>query len=203
MPFSTSQLERIKAELGYNVMQVGADPYIGVHQIFEVVIQTNIAAEITTTTVMSVAITVAASPTTNVLSLVSVTGFAAGARVFIDVDTRKENVTIQALAGNDITVQLVKAHDGEVPVSLEGPIPLALEKLCRILEVKNEMAQTFGYGALKAVDEIEFYNTAGDITLFGSLGQQLKYWRTELASILGVPSLWEQRAAAGSRIAVF
>lgn len=202
MPFSTSQLERIKAELGYNVMQVGADPYIGVHQIFEVVVNTNIAAEVTTT-VVSCAITVAASPATNVLSLVSAVGFAAGARVFIDVDSRKENVTIQALAGNDITVQLTKAHDGEVPVSLEGPIPLAIEKLCRILEVKDEMAQTFGYGALKAVDEVEFYNTGDSTTLFGSLGEQLKYWRAELASILGVPSLWAQRASAGSRIAVF
>ena len=46
MAFSTSELAEIKAELGLNLLDVGADAYIGVSQLFEQVVNENIAAEV-------------------------------------------------------------------------------------------------------------------------------------------------------------
>lgn len=189
MPFTQAEIWRIKAELGYNVLQTGADAYIAIHQIFETVINDNIEAEVSTTSSSSV--TAATSPTPATLTLADASGFSAGDRVFVDVDDRAENATIQSLSGSDITVLLTGAHTGTYPVSLEGPIPLAKEALRRLLKAKDELAATFGEGALKSVDEIEFYDSGS--TLFGTVGAAVTYWRDELAARLGVPNMWRRR----------
>ena len=71
-----------------------------------------------------------------------------------------------------------------------------------IRNVKAKMAQAFGAGSLKAVDEVQFYDTKGQ-TLFGVLGEQLKFWRDELASVLGIASMWRRNSGGGSRLAVY
>jgi hypothetical protein len=196
MPFTTAELWQIKAELGYNLLQTGAVAYIGVTQIFEQVINENIDAEIATTAVLSSPISEASSPTPQTLTLTSVTGFSAGAVVHLDVDERLERATIQSLTGSNIVVQLQKAHSGTIPVSLDGPIPLAKEILRKIRLTKDEMAETFGEGALKQVDEVKFYQQ-GDSSMFGLIGDQLRFWRNELASILGVTNMWELKPSTG------
>ena len=200
MAFSTSELQRIKAELGYNILQVGADPYIGVHQIFEVVIQTYIADAVETTSSTTVTAASAATPVT--LALASATGFATGQRVYVDVDDRVETATSQSLSGSNATVLLQKAHTGTYPVIVEGPIAIAREYLRNIAAVKSELSSTFGYGALKRVDEIEFHPNQ-NATLFDNLGSQVQYWRNELASLLGVPNMWKARRDSGSRLSVY
>jgi hypothetical protein len=196
MPFSTSQLARIKAELGYNLLSVGADVYVGVTQLFEQVVNGYIAAEIATTSATTVG--AQATPVPVALTLVSATGFAAGDIVIVDVDSRRERATVAALSGAAMTVQLTLAHSGTYPVSVVGPISLATEILTRIDAVKAKMAGTFGAGALKRVDEIEFYAVGKNgKTQFGSMGDELMYWRNELASILGVPNGWAGRQGGG------
>ncbi len=198
MPFTQHEIWRIKAELGYNLLSTGADVWVGVHQIFETVINDNIEAEVSTTS--STSVSSASDPTPVTLTLASASGFATNDRVFVDVDSRQENATIQSLSGSDITVQLTKTHSGTYPVALEGPIPLAREALRRILDSKAELAKTFGEGALKKVDEIEFYNSGS--SLFGTTADAVNYWRKELASRLGVPNYWDLKRSAGSRVTV-
>lgn len=189
MPFSTSELARIKAELGYNLLTVGADVYVGVVQLFEQVVNQYIAAEIASTSATSV--TAQTSPTPVALTLASATGFTAGDQVVVDVDSRRERATVASLTGSAITVQLSLAHSGTYPVTVIGPISLSREILGRIDAVKAKMATTFGAGALKRVDEIEFYAVGkSGKTQFGAMGDELAYWRNELASVLGVPNAW-------------
>ncbi len=49
MALLDSEIARIKAELGYNLLTTGAVPYIGVTQVFEQVIQQNVLAGAKTT----------------------------------------------------------------------------------------------------------------------------------------------------------
>lgn len=192
MAFSTSELARIKAELGYNLLLVGADVYVGVTQLFEQVVNGFISAEVATTSATTV--TASDSPTPVALTLASAVGFAAGDQVVVDVDSRRERATIAALSGSIATVQLSLAHSGTYPVSVVGPIVLAKEILGRIDAIKSRMATTYGQGALKRVDEIEFYAVGRNgKTQFGAMGDELMYWRNELASILGVPNGWASR----------
>lgn len=189
MPFSTSELARIKAELGYNLLLTGADVYVGVTSIFEQVVNGYISAEIATTSATSVA--AQTSPTPVALTLADATGFSAGDQVVVDVDSRRERATVASLSGSAATVQLMLPHSGTYPVTVIGPISLAREVLGRIDAVKTKMATTYGAGALKRVDEIEFYAVGKNgKTQFGAMGDELAYWRNELASVLGVPNAW-------------
>ena len=196
MPFSTSELTRIKHELGYNLLETGASAYVEITALFETVVQNFIAAEIVTTS--STSVSAASSPTPVALTLASATGFAAYQQVHVDVDGRTETATIQSLSGPVATLQLKLAHSGTYPVTVDGPIAIARECLRNIEAVKAEMRTSFGYGSLRKVDEIEFYQQANNKSHFGSLGEQLGYWRSELSSALGVPSMWARRSGSGA-----
>lgn len=196
MALSTSELQRIKAELGWNVLSTGAEPFIGVAMVFEQVIAVYMTAGAATTS--ATALVASATPAPAVLTLASATGFASGARVWIDVDDRQESATVQNLAGTAATVLLSKAHTGTYPVYVDGGEGIVRELLGRIKAVKDELAGTFGEGSLKKVDEVEFYQTG--MTAFGSTAKALMFWRDELASVLGDVSLnrWRRRSGGGS-----
>ena len=87
MALLDAEIARIKAELGYNILTTGAVPYIGITQVFEQVIQSNVLAGATTTSSTSVSAATSATPST--LTLADATGFVAGARAVIDVDDRQ------------------------------------------------------------------------------------------------------------------
>lgn len=196
MAFTTQELYRIKRETGFHVLTVGSLPYIGYASVFESVINDNLASEVSTTATLATAITAATSPAPQSLTLASATGFAAGQRAVVDVDARTEVATIQSLAGSVIVVQLQKAHSGTVPVSIEGPITMARECLRRIDQVREQMSGAYGEGAIKKVDEVEFYSQR-ERSMFGSLGDQLMYWRDELALMMGLPNGWRSRSGGG------
>ena len=200
MALSTAELTRIKAELGFNVLTVGAEPFIGVTQLFSQIIAVYMTAGAATTSATTVA--AASLPTPVAIALASAAGFASGDRIWIDVDDRQESATIQSLSGSSATVALVNAHTGTYPVSVDGGEAIVRDLLARIKGVKDRLATTFGAGALKQVDEIQFYNT-GTKTLFGNLGDELMFWRDELASVLGAPNLWRQKRSGGSSISVY
>lgn len=196
MAFTTAEKYAIKRELGHNLLTTDAAAYVETSQLLDAVINSYIDAEVATTTTLTTAITAASEPAPHTLDLASATGISAGAVVYIDVDDRAERCTIQYLSGTNITVLLKKAHAGTIPVSLEGPIPIAKDILRRISDVKAEMSDTFGDGPLKKVDEVEFYEGSGGTT-FGRLGEQLKFWRRELSAALGMPDMWERRSGGG------
>lgn len=200
MALLDSELARIKAELGFNLLGI-AQPYFDVVSIFEGVIQPYLEAGAATTATQTV--TAATTPTPVALTLASATGFAAGDRVVVDVDARQEWATVQSLLGSIITVALSNAHTGTFPVTVEGGEAIVREILVKIRNVKTRMGETFGAGALKKVDEVEFFGSGK--SFFGGLGSELQFWRTELAAVLGDPSLnqWSKRAEGAQRLSVY
>lgn len=201
MALSDGEVARIKSELGYNLIAGDVSLYVnGWTAIFEVAIQPYLDAGTATTS--ATAVTAASAYTPVALTLTSATGFASGARVVIDVDSRKETATIQNLSGTSMTVQLRLAHSGTYPVVLaDSGEAIVREILAKIASVKTTMGETFGEGSIKKVDELEFYDS-GSAT-FGSLGSQLSWWREELASTIGVPSGWSMKRSAGQSLSVY
>lgn len=203
MAFRADELSRIKAELGYNVLTVGADVYVGVTSMFETVVNAHIADLVETTSSTSVS---EAGQRTIVLG--DATGFAAGQRVVVDVDERLETITAQSLSGTSLTGLFLKLHTGTYPVAVEGPITIAREELSSIARLKTEMRAVMGEGSIKKADEVEFYQIGGGAfsggdSLFQSLTSQLMHHRDELASALGVPNMWRSKHSGNLRLSVY
>lgn len=177
MPFTDSELQRVKLELGYNLLEIGAEPFIGHSALFDVV-QENLPDEVATTATG----TVAAGYAT--ITLASATGFATGDRVFVDVGSRKELIVIQNLASTSLSAVFKNDHEGTFQVILEGALSLSRDCLDKIEQLKSQLASKFGFGALKKVDEIEFYQSGGTSGVFGPTGESLTFWRGQLRTIL-------------------
>ncbi len=203
MPLLDSEVWRIKSELGYNLLQVGAEPYISIVAIFSQVIQPYLTGGVLTSSSTSVGIVGSSDCAAPVaLTLASASGVLAGQTLVVDVDDRQESATISALTGAVATLLLRKEHSGTYPVLVEGPESIVRENLTRIRAAKAKMAESYGSGALKKVDEVEFYDSKGK-TYFGILGEELSFWRRELAACLGVVNGWDRLRGAGSRCAVY
>lgn len=195
MALLDSEIARIKAELGYPLLSIST-PYAGITAIFELIIQPYLTGGAVTSS--ATAITAGALTT---ITLASGTGFTTGDRIVVDVDGAQETVTARLVSGASLTATFANAHTGTYPVTVEGGESIVREILARIRATKAEMATSIGEGAIKKVDEIEFYQTGG--TTFGTIGQQLHYWREELSAALGVDSMWSQKRAAAQRLAVY
>ena len=200
MALLDSEIKRIKAELGYPVENNLAEPYISIVAVFEQVVQEFTDGGAVTSS--STAVVAAATPTPVTIVLAGATGFTLMDRVVIDVDSRQETATLQNITGTSATLLLKKAHTGTYPVTVEGGESIVRELMQRIAAVKEELLQNYGAGALKAVDEISFYGT-GDSTNFSILSDNLRYWRNELAGILGVDNMWEIRNGYNSALSVY
>jgi hypothetical protein len=198
LALTTAEIARIKYELGYNVLTVGAEPYISWVNLFDQIVAPNLPSGAATTS--STAVT-ASSGTVVTLVLASATGFASGDRVWVGADDNLETATIQSLSGANMVVTLSKAHSGTYPVYVDSGEGIVRELLDKIKATKTRLTATYGGGALKKVDEIEFWQ--GSKTLFGNIGDELMYWRDELASALGVFNAWRGKKTAGSSIAVY
>lgn len=207
MALTSAEVARLKYELGYNVLAVGAEPYVGVAVLFEQVIAPYTTAGASTTS--STAVTAASAPTPATLTLASAVGFTAGDRVIVDVDSRQESATIQAVAGSTITLLLSKAHTGTYPVSVEGGESIIrgiLQKLQALdglssggdAGVLGSLGPTIG---IKRVDEVEFFGggqgAGSGNSRLGEVRKLREMWRDELASVLGIVRL-NGRSGAGS-----
>lgn len=200
MALTTSELRRVRQELGYHLLTVDAEPYISYTSLFDQIIAPYLTSGAMTTSSTTVA--ARPTPTAVALTLASATGFSLFDRVIVDVDDLQEVATVRSVSGSVVTLLLTKAHSGSYPVSVEGGDGIIRELINKIRSVKAEMANVAGEGSLKSVDEISFYQT-GNATAFGNLANQLKYWREELAAALGIVSLWELRRAGAQTCSVY
>jgi len=202
MALLDSELERIKAELGYNVLTVGALPYVGHSSLFSAVIQPYMGAGASTTSSTTVA--AATSPTPATLTLASGTGFASGVRVVIDVDDRQEIVTAQNVSGASLTVLLTLAHTGTYPVTVEGGETLIREQLTRLRAINAQITAAASTAGIKRVDVIEFYGGgATGSAQIDVLYKQRDRARDELASLCGIRNAWRDKAQGSQRIAMY
>lgn len=181
---SDGELQRVRYELGHNVLELGALPYVGHQAIFDV-IQANCASDAQDPTTSTTAVT-AAGPAS--LTLASVTGIAQGARVVLDVDDAREVVTVRAVSGSAISVVCRKTHGGTYPVELESALTLVRGKLADL--VANEDVIRDEGGDVKRVDEVEFFGDGGfDDSALGRAYEKQRRLRRELASLVGLGSL--------------
>lgn len=187
MALLDSELARIKWHLGFNLLEVGANPYIGVAAIFEQVIQPYLSGGATTTS--ATAVTAATTPTPVTLTLTSATGFSALDPVIIDVDSRQERATVQAVSGSTITVILSLAHSGTFPVTVEGGETIVRTLLKRCESAAQAYDDALSSAGIKQLGrgEIEWFGDgAGSSGLLTSTKKALTHWRGELASALGM-----------------
>lgn len=213
MALLDSEIAKIKAELGYNVLAVGAEPYVGIFALFDQVIQQYVTAGASTTS--STPVTAATSPTPTTLVLSTSTGFHAGDVVVIDVDARQERATIQSLSGVSATVQLTLAHSGTYPITVEGGESIIRDILRELRLISFGMNGTSGTLAtiksrlgLKRVEDVEFFGGGSTLASQGrdpitQLLQLREYWRDELAATLGIPRLNSKQASGGSEVSVY
>ncbi len=206
MALLDSELERIKGELGYNVLTIGALPYVGFSQMFTNVVQAYMSTGASTTS--STAVTAATSPTPATLTLTSGTGFASGVRVVIDVDDRQEIVTAQNVSGASLTVLLTLTHTGTYPVTVEGGETLIREQLARLRAINAQITAAASTAGIKRVDVIEFYGggtggQGGGTAQIDVLYKQRDRARDELASLCGIRNAWRDKAQGSQRIAMY
>jgi hypothetical protein len=181
---TSGELDRVRAELGYNVLSVGAEPYIGVAAIFAQVIQPYLREGLDTTS--STPVQASDDGTAVVLTLASVTGVTLRTRLVVDVDESMEVATVRALAGSTVTVILKKAHTLSYPVTVDAGLQIVRECLSGIYRANELISELEGEGAIKQADEVQFYDSRGKSRL-QLLEAQAEYWRNKLASALNLP----------------
>jgi len=207
MALLTSEITRIKYELGFNVLSLGAEPYIGITQLFENVIQPYTLSGASTTSATAVA--AADDPRTPepvTLSLASATGFAAGNRIIVDVDGRQESATAQSLSGASLTLLLALEHTGTYPVTVEGGESIIRDLLKQIRIATERLTKAIGATGVKKVDEVEFFSPKemmSTLGAFGTIWKEREAIRRELADLLGIVYLRETRGNAGASLSVY
>lgn len=201
MALLTSDITRLKYELGFSTLAVGAEPYIGIAAVFDQVVRTYAASGAVTTS--ATAVTAASSPTPVTLTLASPTGFAQFVSVIVDVDARQERATVSAVSGSTIVVQLSKTHSGTYPVTVEGSESIIRDLLWKLAAIDapggllEKAASTAG---LRKVDEVEFFGESGSIsTRLAQVARYREYLRDELwMAVFGTP-----RRSSGARLTVY
>lgn len=186
MTLSTGELSAIKRELGYNVLTVGAEPFIGIASLFDQVIQPFLQAGAATTS--STTVQTAALPAVATLTLASATGFSPGDRVVVDVDTALEVATVRSAAGSTISVLLNRAHAGTYPVSVEGGETIVRGLLASLRDISARLVKAASSAGISKADEVEF-STNPMTSRSRELRRQREAWRDELASALGIERL--------------
>ena len=213
MTLALSELERVRTELGYNAVGVGAEPYISTVRVFDQVIRPFLTAgaATTSTTLVSAAVP-PAGPGPTSLVLADATGFVAFDRVWVDVEERSEATVVQSVLGNTIVVFLEKDHGpGVDPVNVEMGEAMVREILAAIAGIKAKLGAQgagtssvwAGVGTLKRADEVEWYGSGTGNSTYGAGGlayalrKELMEWRDELASVVGVRNMWRERMGQG------
>ena len=184
-------LPRIKHELGDNYLSLNALPIIGIRNVWAV-IRDSVVSSTTPATSSSTAVAAAGAVT---LTVASVAGLSANARVQLDVDGSRETVTIRSVSGFTISVICRKAHSGTYPVEIESALTITRGCIADLigLEQVTNLASFDSLGLIQ-VDEVQWSDR----------GQQ--HWvtmarnslRAKLASSIGVADIYARYSSSGS-----
>lgn len=185
---TADEMARVRAECLDNVLSLGAEPYLSVRAIYDVIRQ-NVESSSVAATTSSTAVT-AAGPTT--LTLASASGLVAGYKVQLDVDGQRETCTIRSVSGSTISVVCRKTHSGTYPVEIESALTLVRGVLSDLasLEQVTTLDSLTSLG-LRKVDEVEWAD--GGVT--AHVERARRVLRARLASLCGLTGI--VRAASG------
>lgn len=219
MSFTYGDIARLKWELGYNAVGIGAEAYVlnSYVAVFDAIVP-YISDQGSTS---STTVTAQSTPTNTTLTLAAnppVTGaqmnvygnvFSVGAKISVDVGPAQEtNVIVQAISGLNITVALQNAHGaaGSYPVTLQGVEFLARDILAR-LDILNGQIKGFApvvAGIAEGDNDAKFFaGTRGGRRgsqrgVIDDLIEQRDWARKDLAALLGIQNLWDLRGRFGS-----
>lgn len=202
MALTNSELQKIRAELGYHGLAVNAEPYVSYYALFDQIIKPYLLSGAITSSATVVAASSAATPAT--LTLQSTAGFALGNVAIVDVDNRQERATIVAMNATTITVQLSRDHGPSTyPVVCEGAESIAREILDQLRAVADTIRAVKSRVGLSRVDDVEFFGGGSSVGSKGvdpltNLLRLQGMWRDELASCLGVERLNGSSHGGGS-----
>lgn len=214
MALTDSEVQRIRFELGYPNLDTAAEPYIGITAYFEQILKPYLLAGASTTS--STPVTATDSPTPQSLVLGSVDGMAVGNVIVIDVDARQERATIQNISSSSVTVQLLLAHTGTYPVTIEGGESLIRDILKELRLLTSGMnGASSAYSSFRSragikaiVGEVEFFGGGNTLASQGidpltQINQLREFWRDELANALGIRRLNGKNAQGGGSVSVY
>lgn len=185
------ELGRIKYEVLDNVLDIGAIPYISIRAVYDI-LRDNVVSSSVSPTTSTTAVTAAGDVT---LTLASVTGFAVGQKVQLDVDEKRETVTIKAVGVSSISVTCRKTHGGTYPVEVESPLTIVrglLSDLVRLDELERSAYDGLG---IKSVDEVSFFGAGEGGTAAEQIGKARSSRRDSLARACGLSFIVAQGRA--------
>lgn len=199
MALLTSELQRIKVELGYNALTLSALPYAqdGVTEIFEQVVRPYLqAGELNHSSTAVVASSAPAVVTLTVLT--TPTAIAVGDRVVVDQDTSQEAAHVQSVTSSTVSIALVKAHSGTYPITVEGGESIVRQFLNECIAISYRISRASTRAGIKRADEVEFFPaTTTQRGVLDDLIRLQAYWRNELARAIGVANLRDQGFGSG------
>lgn len=198
MALSDAELFRLRTELGDNLLEVAASPYLGLRSVWTV-IQANLDEPTITTTSTTTVSTAGATA----LTLASATGFAAKQRVQIDTDEQREVVTIRAVSGSTISVLCRKTHSGTYPVEVETGETIVRGLLQDLEIARQRILDAASSAGLKQVDEVQWFGASDGRTVLDELVRHQRTLRAELARACGVSQFYRGSTAASSMYEVY
>ncbi len=192
---SNGECDRLRYELGLNVVGIGAEPYIGHAQIIAI-IQSYLASNAQAVAYSATAVTIAGGVT---LTLDSVVGIDTGTPLVLDVDAFAERVTVKRVVSSTIIVNCKKLHAANFPVEIESGLTLVRMKLAELDSIATRITEASDSAGLKRVDEVEWKD--GRMTVAAELASQQLARRRELASLVNLQNILEQAgfASGGAR----
>lgn len=188
------ELARIKAEVLDNVLAIGAEPYVSIRAIYDV-IRDNVVSSSVSPTTSSTAVS-AAGPT--VLTLASVTGIAARTRLVLDADEARETVTVRNVSGLTVSVICRLAHSGTYPVEVESPLTIVRGILSDLETVRHQLSDARSSTGLRRVDEVEWMDASGGGTQLQQLLRARDSLRLDLARAIGLGAQYEYSRQRGN-----
>jgi hypothetical protein len=190
MSLLTSEVQRIKIELGYNGLTLSALPYAfdGITSIFEQILQQYLqAGELNAS---STAITASTTPTLATLNLSTTpTAMQVNNRIVVDQGAAQEFAYVKTVVPSTgvITCMLQGAHTGSYPVTVEGSESTVRYYLGQCISIADRIGRAANRAGVKKADEIEFFASKGNQRgVIDDLLHLQRYWRTELATACGV-----------------
>lgn len=202
------ELQYIKYSLGFNQLQVGAEPYVSISRYFEQVAIPNLYSGAVSTSSTSVAAS-APGPVPVTLVLGDASGFAMMDHVLVDVDAAQEIATVMSVSGSTITVQLGKAHGsgGPYPIEVESGQSLVRQYLSYLRKIQDRIHRFGARAGVKKADEVEFFGGAhgrgAELSGFQTLEQMQQHFRRELCYLLFGCGTIGEFMGSGSRIAQY
>jgi hypothetical protein len=205
MSLSQQDVLLVRAELGHNLLDIGALPFIRYVSLFDQIVGPYMNTGTATTS--STAVTAASTPTAVTLTLASATGFAAGNRVIIDVDSLQEEATVRSVSGSTIGVILSFAHTGTYPVAVMGGVEIVRRILKDLVALKTQLLSVVSTAGLKRAEDIEWYQSQGGAfggsAQLGALFAQRDDLRDQLAAACGMANGWRLKSAGSTSSALY